>query len=128
MKHLIFFIATFTGLMTVNAQQDTTIELTTVEFESRTIDYGKISKGANGTRTFTFENTGEHPLIIYKVFSSSYSKVVSYPEKPTASGEKGEIVIKYDTNKLGPIVKTITVQLNIKEKLIPLNLKGTVVE
>ncbi len=128
MKHILFFIATFIGFITVNAQQESTIELTTVEFESKTIDYGTITKGANGTRTFTFENTGAHPLIIDKVFSSSYSKVVSYPEKPIASGDKGEIVIKYDTNKLGPIVKTITVQLNVKEKLIPLSLKGTVVE
>lgn len=128
MKYIFLFIAAFIGIASSNAQSTAAQELTTVDFENKTIDFGTVSKGVNGTRTFVFKNTGDNPLIIEQVFSSSYCKVVSYPEKPIAAGEKGEIVVKYDTNKLGPIVKTITVKLNIKEKLASLGLKGNVVE
>ena len=35
-----------------------------ISFETETIDYGTIEKGANGVREFAFTNTGKQPLII----------------------------------------------------------------
>jgi hypothetical protein len=128
MKTLYVLLFAFIGTWTMNAQSEPLQELTEVTFEATSINYGTLSKGADGTRTFVFKNTGSHPLLIEKVFSSSYCKVLSYPKKPIAAGETGEIVVKYDTNKLGPIVKTITVKMNVKEKMVSLGLKGNVVE
>lgn len=111
----------------VTAQDESTLDkTTTVEFEETTIDYGKVAKGSNGVRTFTFTNTGEHPLKIYNIYSACNCDIVAQPEDPIAPGNKGEIKVKYDTKKVGPIVKTITANTNTKEKLIPLNLIGEV--
>lgn len=128
MKNLLL-IFLFTGLVSTSmqAQDSTTLDpITTVEFESSTIDYGKVEKGSDGVRTFTFKNTGENPLKIYKIYSSCSCDILSKPEKPIAQGLTGEIVVKYDTKKVGPIVKTITAYANIEKKLIPLRLKGEV--
>ena len=128
MKNLLL-IFLFTGLVSTSmqAQDSTTLDpMTTVEFESSTIDYGKVEKGSDGVRTFTFKNTGENPLKIYKIYSSCSCDILSKPEEPIAKGMIGEIVVKYDTKKVGPIVKTITAYANIEKKLIPLRLKGEV--
>ena len=60
-------------------------------------------------RVFTFTNTGEELLKIYKIYSSCSCDILSKPENPIKPGDKGEIKVKYDTNKVGPIVKTLTV-------------------
>nr|WP_104515693.1 DUF1573 domain-containing protein [Nonlabens xylanidelens] len=128
MKNLLL-IFLFTGLVSTSmqAQDSTTLDpMTTVEFETSTIDYGKVEKGSDGVRTFTFKNTGENPLKIYKIYSSCSCDILSKPEEPIAQGMTGEIVVKYDTKKVGPIVKTITAYANIEKKLIPLRLKGEV--
>jgi len=128
MKNLLIIL--FTGLLATgavgqsNPAQD---PLTTIEFESTTLDYGKIEKGSDGIRSFTFKNTGNHPLIIYKIYSSCNCDILSKPEKPVAPGEIAEIKIKYATHKIGPIVKTITVYANIDKNPIPLRLKGEVI-
>lgn len=128
MKILSILFIALAGSFTMNAQSQPLQELTEVTFEHTTINYGSVKKGADGVRTFVFKNTGSHPLLIEEVFSSSYSKVISYPKEPVAAGDTGQIVIRYDTNKLGPIVKTITVKMNIKQKMVSLGLKGNVVE
>ncbi len=109
------------------AQTTSTLDKDTViEFKETTVDYGKIDKGSDGVRTFEFTNAGEHPLKIYSIYSACSCDIVYQPEEPIMPGESEHIDVKYDTNKVGPIVKTITVVANTKEKLIPLNLKGEV--
>ena len=43
-------------------------------------------------------------------------------------GETGEIEVKYDTNRVNPIRKTITVISNAERKTIALKIKGTVID
>lgn len=127
MKNLLFIFLTVGLFQWSIAQNESTLDkVTTVEFETTTIDYGKIAKGSDGVRTFKFKNTGDHPLKIYAIYSSCNCDIVSKPEEPIAPGETGEIKVKYDTSKVGPIVKTITANTNTKDKLIPLNLVGEV--
>ncbi|MGJ8685003.1 MAG: DUF1573 domain-containing protein [Nonlabens sp.] len=127
MKNLFLLFIAFGFTQLSFAQNESTLDkTTTVEFEKTTIDYGKIKKGSDGVRTFTFTNTGEHPLKIYNIYSACNCDIVYKPEGAIAPGEKGEIKVKYDTKKVGPIVKTITANTNTTEKLIPLNLIGEV--
>ena len=50
-----------------------------------------------------------------------------FPEAPIPPGETGEIQVKYDTNRLGPIRKTITVNSNSAETpIVSLKIKGVV--
>lgn len=98
-----------------------------INFEIETIDYGEISKGSDGIRTFIFENTGNAPLEIQGVRSSCGCTIPKKPKVPIAPGDKGEITVKYDTNRVGVFRKTITVNTNVSSKaIIALKIKGNV--
>jgi len=98
-----------------------------IEFQSSVVDYGEIVKGSDGIRIFTFINSGDMPLEITKVYSSCGCTIPKKPEAPIAPGESGEIQVKYDTNRVGPIRKTITVNSNASETpIVSLKIKGTV--
>ncbi|OEK09112.1 hypothetical protein A8C32_13990 [Flavivirga aquatica] len=124
MKQLITIL--FIGLISfsVNAQKAAKIE-----FKEDTIDYGTIEKGANGVRTFEFTNTGDAPLIISKVSSSCGCTIPKKPKDPILPGKTGEIEVKYDTNRVNPIRKTITVISNATNTpTVALKIKGLVVD
>ena len=116
----------FIGLfaLTVSAQE----KVAKIEFASETIDYGTIEKGADGVRVFKFTNTGDAPLIISKVKSSCGCTVPKKPEEPIMPGETGEIEVKYDTNRVMPIRKTITVTSNAQRATVALKIKGNVID
>ncbi|MBU2950276.1 DUF1573 domain-containing protein [Tamlana agarivorans] len=121
MKSLITIL--FIGLisLSVNAQAK-------IKFESDTIDYGTIEKGSDGVRVFKFTNTGNEPLIISKVSSSCGCTIPKKPKDPILPGKNGEIEVKYDTNRVNPIRKTITVISNAETPTVALKIKGLVVE
>jgi hypothetical protein len=83
-----------------------------IEFKSETIDYGIIEKGSDGVRVFEFTNTGDAPLIISKVSSSCGCTIPKWSNEPILPGKSGEIQVKYDTNRVNPIRKAITVISN----------------
>lgn len=83
-----------------------------ITFEKTTHDYGEIQKGANGVCEFKYKNTGKAPLILSSVRSSCGCTVPSWSKEPIMPGKTGVIKVKYDTNRVGPINKTITVQSN----------------
>ena len=99
-----------------------------ITFESEVVDYGTIEKGDDGVREFKFTNTGSSPLYITQVRSSCGCTI---PKKPTDSimpGVEEVIEVKYDTNRVGPIRKTITVSSNAVTPVVALQIKGTVEE
>ena len=97
-----------------------------ISFKSDTIDYGEIVKGSDGVRVFEFTNTGDKPLIISDVKSSCGCTVPKKPDGPVAPGASSSIQVKYDTNRVGPIRKTITVYSNADEPIVALKIKGEV--
>ncbi|MDH7444594.1 DUF1573 domain-containing protein [Aquimarina sp. 2201CG14-23] len=119
---MILFIG-FLGI-TLNAQ-DTKAK---IEFKKDVIDYGEITKGSDGVRQFEFTNTGDAPLIISKVYSSCGCTIPKKPEDPIAPGATGIIEVKYDTKRVGPIRKTITVYSNAEESTKAIKIKGTVLD
>lgn len=97
-----------------------------ISFKSETVDYGEISKGSDGIRVFEFTNTGDQPLIISDVKSSCGCTVPKKPDGPVAAGATSTIQVKYDTNRVGPIRKTITVYSNADEPIKALKIKGEI--
>ena len=97
-----------------------------IEFKTETVDYGEIVKGADGVRIFEFTNTGTAPLIISKVSSSCGCTIPKKPEGPILPGKTGEISVKYDTNRVGPIRKAITVISNADTPTKVLKIKGEI--
>lgn len=120
------FTLLFVGLisLSLNAQE----KVAKIEFKETTIDYGTIEKGADGVRVFEFTNTGDAPLIISDVKSSCGCTIPSKPKDPIMPGKKGEIKVKYDTNRVNPIRKTITVLSNAETPTVALKIKGLVVD
>jgi len=123
MKFTKFFIATLLCFSYTNGFSQAEIT-----FKSEVVDYGTIEKGDYGVREFKFTNTGSSPLFITQVRSSCGCTI---PKKPTDSimpGVEEVIEVKYDTNRVGPIRKTITVSSNAVTPVVALQIKGTVEE
>ncbi|HBB48941.1 MAG TPA: hypothetical protein DCZ44_04815 [Flavobacteriaceae bacterium] len=119
MKKFIVFIAMIIAGFSVQAQAK-------IEFKAETIDYGNIAKGSDGVRVFEFTNTGDTELVITDVKSSCGCTVPEKPKGPIAPGATGEIKVKYDTKRVGPIRKTVTVYSNATEPIKALKIKGVV--
>ena len=124
MKKLITIL--FIGLIsfTINAQD----KVAKIKFKTDTVDYGTIEKGADGLRIFEFSNTGDAPLIVSKVTSSCGCTVPKWSQEPILPGKTGEIQVKYDTNRVNPIRKTITVISNADTPTVALKIKGEVID
>ena len=97
-----------------------------ITFKEEVIDYGTIDKGADGKREFVFTNTGKEPLIISKATGSCGCTVPDWPRNPIAPGADAVIKVKYDTNRVGPFQKSVTVNSNAKNGTKVLRIKGTV--
>ncbi len=122
MKKIVLVL--FVALLGFNlAAQDTAAK---IEFKAETVDYGEIAKGSDGIRVFEFTNTGNAPLIISKVSSSCGCTIPKKPDAPILPGKTGEIQVKYDTNRVGPIRKAITVISNADTPTKVLKIKGEV--
>ncbi|WP_136466335.1 DUF1573 domain-containing protein [Flagellimonas onchidii] len=114
----------FVGLLSLGTYaQEATAK---IEFKSETIDYGEIDKGSDGVRVFEFTNTGTAPLVISNVKSSCGCTIPKKPEDPILPGKTGQIQVKYDTKRVGPIRKAITVTSNADTPTKVLKIKGTV--
>jgi hypothetical protein len=113
----------------VNAQESSKAETAggaEMTFDSEVVDYGTIAQNADGLRTFTFTNTGNAPLIISNAKGSCGCTVPTWPKQPINPGEKGEIKVKYATNRVGPINKSVTVMSNAATPSKVLRIKGNV--
>lgn len=99
-----------------------------ITFESLEHDYGNIYKGDNGECEFVFKNTGKAPLQITNARASCGCTVPSWPREPIAPGKKSVIKVKYDTNRLGTINKSITVTSNAVNNSVVLHIKGSISE
>lgn len=97
--------------------------------DNNTLDYGTITKGKdNGIRVFEFTNTGDAPLIISSVQSTTSCTILSKQNDTILPGKSSRIEVKYNMVP-GPIRKTITIEsnaVNYDEGRIPLKIKGEV--
>ena len=117
MKKLIFGLTFIVGALFANsvmAQEVITesVDGPVISIDKDVHDYGKITQGANGTCVFTVTNTGNEPLIISLCKGSCGCTVPSCPKEPIAPGATAEIKVKYDTNRVGPINKSVTITSN----------------
>ena len=123
MKHIFLFFFTVALTLTAVGQ-----DVAVITFDSLTIDYGTIVKGEDGIRQFKFTNTGTSELEIMQVRSSCGCTIPKKPDAPIAPGASDIIEVKYDTKRVGPIRKTITVASNASVPMVALKIKGEVIE
>ncbi len=97
-----------------------------ITFESLVHDYGNIMQGDNGTCEFVFKNTGKADLLLTNCRSSCGCTVPEWPKDPIPPGKKATIKVKYNTQRVGAINKSITVESNAVNNRVVLNIKGNV--
>lgn len=98
----------------------------TMKFEKDAIDYGTIKQDADGNRVFTFTNDGKEPIVISEAHGSCGCTVPTYPKEPIMPGKTAEIKVHYDTHRVGPFSKSVTVNSNAKNSPVVLRISGTV--
>lgn len=127
MKHLIILIGLITGI-DLNAQEaQESINGAQIKFDTSTYHFGQIAEGDSVSYIYTFENTGNEPLIISKIGVTCGCTQPKTPEKPIMPGEKGEIPVTFNSKgKSGTVNKTITVYSNANESMYYLKLKGEI--
>lgn len=110
--------------------QETTTEVTTgpqITVDKEVHDYGTIEQGADGTCTFTVTNSGNEPLILSLCKGSCGCTVPTCPKEPIAPGASATITVRYDTKRVGPINKSVTITSNAaNEPRKVVRIKGSV--
>ncbi|MGZ3884441.1 MAG: DUF1573 domain-containing protein [Bacteroidia bacterium] len=105
---------------------ETPASLADIKFEKSVHDYGNIKQGDNGECEFKFINNGKEPLVISNCMGSCGCTVPSCPKEPILPGKSGVMKVKYDTQRVGPIYKTVTVNSNAKSGTVTLSIKGNI--
>ena len=100
-----------------------------IEFNKEIHDYGTIKKGEDGHCVFVIKNTGNQPLFIRNAKGSCQCTVPEWPKEPIAPGETAEVKVKYNTQRVGVINKSVTITTNaINGTTQVLRIKGTVTD
>ena len=83
-----------------------------ISLDKEEVDYGTIKQGADGNREFVVTNTGDAPLIISNCAGSCGCTVPKCDTAPILPGKTSLVNVHYDTNRVGPFTKTVTVTSN----------------
>jgi hypothetical protein len=123
MKNLILAFSVLTAFFFSANAQEAGPKIT---WDATVVDYGNVKQGADGVREFSFTNTGNAPLVINSATGSCGCTVPSFSKEPIMPGQKGSIKVQYDTNRVGPINKSVTVVSNAPNGTDVLRIKGNV--
>lgn len=98
-----------------------------ITFEKDVHDFGNLKQGGDASTEFKFTNTGSEPLIISDSKGSCGCTVPEWPKEPIAPGKSAVIKVKYDSKRVGPINKSVTVTSNAgNEPSKVLRIKGNI--
>jgi hypothetical protein len=129
MKKIIFVFSILLAMSSYSIAQTSVSETgPVITFESTVYDYGTIKKEADGKCEFVFTNTGKEPLILSRPRSNCGCTVPTWPQEPIMPGQSEIIVVTYDTKRVGPINKQVTIMSNAVNSPVVLRITGTVSE
>lgn len=98
-------------------------------FDKNYYDFGQIRQGESGEVVFELENQGGGLLNVTSVKTSCGCVLVDYSRHGLMRNEKGYIRVKYNTNIIGEIKRSVVVTTNDEDNpKIVLRLIGEVVE
>jgi hypothetical protein len=127
MKRVLTLVLLVTGLF-VSGQSVVHTEKDSIKFDTKEIFYGYMEPGEDGKREFSFTNYSSHPIMVMNVSVTCGCTVPSWTREPILPGEKGSIVVEYDTKRMGGFYKKIKVKFFQVEGSYPLVIRGAVVE
>lgn len=112
MRSLFLALGAFLTLSLAGVAQDGTESGADIEFEKEVHDFGTMKQHGDASTEFPFTNTGTEPLIIANAKGSCGCTVPEWPREPIAPGATASIKVKYDSKRVGPINKSVTITSN----------------
>lgn len=98
-----------------------------ITFAKEEHDFGNMKQHGDASTEFKFTNTGTEPLIISNARGSCGCTVPEWPNQPIKPGETAAIKVKYDSKRVGPINKSVTISSNaINEAEKVIRIKGNI--
>ncbi|MDA0303765.1 MAG: DUF1573 domain-containing protein [Bacteroidetes bacterium] len=126
MKHFLTACMMVFGIVAMTSAQDLTSG-PSIAIDKDVHDYGTISQGADGGCEFTVTNGGTDPLIISRCKGSCGCTVPKCDKDPVMPGATSVISVRYDTKRIGPINKSVTITSNAtNEPTKVIRIKGKV--
>lgn len=121
MKQFLTACLLFVGMAAAVAQGPS------ITLDKEVHDYGTINQGADGGCQFTVTNEGTEPLIIAQCKGSCGCTVPKCDKDPIMPGATSVITVRYDTKRIGPINKSVTITSNAtNEPTKVIRIKGKV--
>lgn len=102
----------------------------TMKLAHTTHNFKQVAR-SNGPQSHVFEftNTGDEPLVILRMDTSCGCVDATYPRRPVAPGDKGEITITYDPKgQKGTFMKAMQVYTNERPGRHIISVQGEVVK
>jgi hypothetical protein len=96
------------------------------KFDKTSYDYGTLKKGGEPYCAFELTNTSKEMLVISEAHGSCGCTIPEYPKEPIKPGQTVTIKVHYDTNRIGPFEKQVTVTFQGKDTPAILHIHGTV--
>lgn len=123
MRTLIISGCLFLLGITANAQ----VKGAEISVDKEVHDFGTVKQNAPTECYFTITNTGTEPLVLADVKGSCQCTVPDWPKEEIKAGETAKIKVKYNSSRIGPINKTVTITSNSTENpTLTVRIKGTV--
>ncbi|HEU4717061.1 MAG TPA: DUF1573 domain-containing protein [Bacteroidia bacterium] len=115
-----------TATTTTTAPASGTVADAGYSFDKMVYDYGTIDKGADPYCEFQLTNNSKEPLVIQEAHGSCGCTVPEYPKDPIKPGQTVTIRVRYDTNRVGPFDKSVTITFQGKDQPAVLKIHGVV--
>ncbi|MFM9944768.1 MAG: DUF1573 domain-containing protein, partial [Bacteroidia bacterium] len=98
------------------------------EFDSKTVDFGKIMEGTISKHSFKYKNTGNQPLVIEHVSVTCGCTAPKWTKQALLPGDTASVYIEFDSrNKMGQVAKGVNLMTNCPEPLIGLIILANIV-
>lgn len=95
--------------------------------EKSEVDFGKVTGGTSVSGNIRITNEGAVDLLVAKVRGSCGLMIASWPGEPVRQGEQLQINFRYDSGRLGPFERFITIHTNAWQKDLVVRVCGEVV-
>lgn len=121
---LMMLLMSMTGALAMHGQT----ACGTLVFDSLRIDMGRVEKDSAAVAVFHFRVDGDAPVCIQRAAAACNCTVATFPKAPLRPGEKGQIVVRYNSKGMPPgyFRKVVVVRSNASEPLMKLSVSGMV--
>lgn len=133
MKYYLYFLFFLSVIQIVSCKsngshQTANSDLTSIEIEGKSYDFGTISQSDSVSHIFQIRNTGNIPLVIKSVKAGCGCTIPRWDSSPVTPGQYASVEVTYKPtiSTEGFVTKSIVVQTNTDSTFHVLYITGNV--